>query len=110
MDAGDWTRALRARHGLSQAVLAARAGTSQQALSKIEKGSVSPSVDTLARLAAAAGEELMLQSRAREIPFDPDQLAIAAETPMGERLERALSWNRFAGEIAIAGARARERR
>jgi transcriptional regulator with XRE-family HTH domain len=101
---------LRGRHGLSQAGLAARAGTSQQALSKIERGLVSPSVETLARLAAAMGEELVLESRSREVPFDSDQLAAAIASPMPERLERALSWNRFAGEIAIAGARARERR
>jgi uncharacterized protein len=110
MDAGSWARELRRRHGLSQTALAARAGTSQQALSKIENGSVSPSVDTLARLAAAVGEELELESRPREIPFDPDQLATAAAAPMAERIERALSWNRFAGDIAAAGARARERR
>ncbi|MEO6857251.1 MAG: helix-turn-helix transcriptional regulator [Solirubrobacteraceae bacterium] len=108
MYAGEWSRELRARHRLSQAALAARAGTSQQALSKIENGSVSPSVETLARLAAAVGEELVLQSRIREVPFDLDQLATAAASPMAERLERALSWNRFAGEITIAGAKARE--
>ena len=34
----------------------------------------------------------------------------AAAAPMAERIERALSWNRFAGDIAAAGARARERR
>jgi len=110
MDTGAWVRQLRARHGLSQAALAARAGTSQQALSRIENGSVSPSIETLARLAAAVGEELALQARPREIPFDADQLAAAVSSPMAERLERALSWNRFAGEVAAAGARARERR
>lgn len=71
---------------------------------------MSPSVDTLARLAAAVGEELELKSTPRSIPFDSDQLATAAASPMAERLERALSWNHFAGEIATAGARARERR
>lgn len=100
----------RARHHLSQAALAARVGSSQQALSRIENGSVSPSVDTLARLAAAVGEELQLDAVPRSIPFDDEQLATAAAAPMAERLERALSWNRFAGEIAAAGARARERR
>jgi transcriptional regulator with XRE-family HTH domain len=94
---------------MSQAALAARAGTSQQALSKIENGSVSPSVETLSKLAAAVGEELVLESRPREVPFDSDQLAAAIKSPMPERLERALSWNRFAGEIAAAGARARDR-
>ena len=100
----------RACHHLSQAALAARVGSSQQALSRIENGSVSPSVDTLARLAAAVGEELQLDAVPRSIPFDDEQLATAAAAPMAERLERALSWNRFAGEIAAAGARARERR
>lgn len=109
-DAGELVRALRARHHLSQAALAARVGSSQQALSRIESGAVSPSLDTLARLAAAVGEELQLEAVPRSIPFDDDQLAAAAAAPMAERLERALSWNRFAGEIAAAGARARERR
>ena len=109
MDAAEWARDLRKRHGLSQATLAARACTSQQALSRIENGTVSPSLDTLSRLAAAVGEELALESRPREIPFDNDQLATALASPMAERLERALSWNRFAGEIAAAGAKARER-
>jgi transcriptional regulator with XRE-family HTH domain len=110
MDSGSWVRQLRARHRLSQAALAARVGTSQQALSKIENNSVSPTVDTLARLAAAVGDELVLESRPREIPFDPDQLATATAASMSERLERALSWNRFAGEIAAAGAEARDER
>ncbi len=70
---------------------------------------MSPTVEMLARLAAAAGEELVLDSRPREVPFDSDQLAAASASSMAERLERAMSWDRFAGEIAAAGARARER-
>ena len=108
-DAGELVRALRARHHLSQAALAARVGSSQQALSRIESGAVSPSVDTLARLAAAVGEELELSASPRSVPFDGDQLATAAAAPMSERLERSLSWNHFAGEIAAAGVRVSER-
>jgi transcriptional regulator with XRE-family HTH domain len=102
-------RELRARHRLSQAELAYRAGTTQQAISRIEHGRVSPTVEMLARLAAAAGEELVLDSKPREVPFDSDQLAAQGASSMAERLERALSWNQFAGEITAAGARARER-
>ena len=109
MDAASFVRELRARHGLSQYALAYRAGTTQQAVSRIEHGRVSPTVEMLARLAAAVGEELVLDARPREVPFDPDQLATAAGSSMAERLERAMSWNLFAGEIAAAGARARER-
>jgi transcriptional regulator with XRE-family HTH domain len=109
MDAASWVRELRARHELSQHALAYRAGTTQQAISRIEHGRVSPTVEMLARLAAAAGEELVLDSWPREVPFDPEQLATASASPMAERLERAMSWNLFAGEVAAAGARARER-
>jgi DnaJ-domain-containing protein 1 len=70
---------------------------------------VSPTVEMLERLASAAGEELVIDARPREVPFDPDQLAVASESPMAERLERAMSWNRFAGDVATAGARVRER-
>jgi len=89
--------------------LAYRAGTTQQAISRIEHGRVSPTVEMLARLAAAAGEQLVLDSRPREVPFGEDQLATASASSIAERLERAMSWNRFAGEVAAAGARARER-
>ena len=109
MDAASWVSALRARHGLTQARLAYRAGTNQQAISRIEQGRVSPTVEMLERLAAAAGEELVLDWRPREVPFDSDQLQAASSSSPAERLERALSWNRFAGEVATAGARARER-
>jgi transcriptional regulator with XRE-family HTH domain len=109
MDAASLIRALRARHGLSQSALAYRAGTTQQAISRIEHGRVSPTVEMLARLAAAAGEELVLDAKPREVPFNPDQLSTAGAAPIVERLERAMSWNLFAGEVAAAGARARER-
>jgi transcriptional regulator with XRE-family HTH domain len=109
VDAASFVRELRARHRLSQYALAYRAGTTQQAVSRIEHGRVSPTVEMLARLAAAAGEELVLDARPREVPFDLDQLASSIASPMAERLERAMSWNLFAGEVAAAGARTRER-
>lgn len=41
--------------GLSQAELAARAGTAQAVISRIERGTVSPSLDTFGRLARGLG-------------------------------------------------------
>jgi uncharacterized protein len=70
MNAGELVHELRERHGLSQAALAYRAGTTQQAISRIEQGKVSPTIDMLARLAAACGEELVLAARARSVPFE----------------------------------------
>ena len=47
----------------------------------------------LARLAAVVGEELVIDSRARELAFDADQLEAASASPIAQRLERAMSWN-----------------
>ena len=90
--AGEWTGQLRARHGLSQAQLAYRAGTSQQAISRVERGVVSPSVAFLERLAAACGEELVLDAREREVPFDPSQLAARLAMTPSQRAELSFSW------------------
>jgi transcriptional regulator with XRE-family HTH domain len=100
MRAAELVRELRERHGLSQAGLAYRAGTTQQAISRIEQGQVSPTIDMLERLAGACGEELVLDASPRGVPFEDAQLAEQARLAMGERLELASSWNRFAGEIA----------
>lgn len=107
MNAGRWTEELRARHGLSQAQLAYRAGTSQQSISRIERGVVSPSVAFLERLAVACGEELVLDARAREVPFDPSQLDTRVAMSPEERAELSFSWNKLAGELTLAGTRAR---
>jgi transcriptional regulator with XRE-family HTH domain len=105
--ASEWIEALRARHGLSQAQLAYRAGTSQQSISRIERGLVSPSVALLERLAVACGEELVLDARLREVPFDESQLDARVAMAPAERAELSFSWNKLAGELSVAGARAR---
>jgi len=105
-DVGGWVRGLRERHGLTQAQLAYRAGTSQQAISQIETGEVSPSVALVERLAVTCGEELVLDSRPREVPFEEAQLAEQAAMAMADRLQLASSWNRLAGEIKGMAAKA----
>jgi transcriptional regulator with XRE-family HTH domain len=60
MDVGDLIRETRTRHRLDQRALARRARTSQRHVSKIERGEVSPSVDTVARLLEVMGERLEL--------------------------------------------------
>ena len=61
MDIGAFIARLRTQAGLSQRELARRAGTSQPAIARLERGGTSPSVDTLERLARAAGFELRLE-------------------------------------------------
>jgi predicted transcriptional regulator len=53
-------RYARRRAGLSQRALADRAGVPQPAIARIELGAVSPRLDTLAALLAAAGATLQL--------------------------------------------------
>lgn len=67
-------RIARRQAGLTQQVLAKRAGTSQAAVSAYESGRRSPSVDTLCRLLAAAGFEV----RMRLAPPDTHVPSLAA--------------------------------
>jgi transcriptional regulator with XRE-family HTH domain len=62
--------AARRRRGLTQAQLAARAGTRQPVVSIYERGHRDPTTSTLRRLVAAAGEvlELGLAQRPPDIP------------------------------------------
>ena len=62
MDPGDLIRALRRRHGLTQAEFAQRAGTSQPVVSAYEHGRLDPTFGTLQRLVAAGGERLVLET------------------------------------------------
>jgi transcriptional regulator with XRE-family HTH domain len=110
MDAGELVLELRARHELTQAALAYRAGTTQQAISRIEQGLVSPTVEMLVRLAGACGEELELEAHPRAVPFEDAQLAEQATLAIGNRLELAISWDRFAGEIAGRALKALDER
>jgi transcriptional regulator with XRE-family HTH domain len=72
----------RRRAGLTQRALAERAGTSQAAIARIERGRQSPSIETLQRILHACGLEL----RMRIEPYDDhderlieDALALAPE-------------------------------
>ncbi|WP_081861516.1 helix-turn-helix domain-containing protein [Cellulomonas sp. HZM] len=63
MNAALLIKEARERAGLTQAQLAARAGTSQPAVARYESGSTSPAVSTLERLLAAAGMTLEVSAR-----------------------------------------------
>jgi len=59
---GRLVRAARQRKGLTQQRLAEVAGTSQAAISQIERDEVSPTVETLNRIFEAMGEAIQLSS------------------------------------------------
>jgi transcriptional regulator with XRE-family HTH domain len=106
MSPGVLVHSVRKRHRLTQAQLAVRAGTSQNAISRIERDELSPSVDTLCRLLAVMGERLELAAQPLAGNFDPDHLADSLAQSMDERLARSLAWNRLGGQLAGAALRA----
>ncbi len=107
MEPGELVRSTRQRLRLSQRTLALRAGTTQAAVSRIERGAVSPTFATLRQLMLAMGEQPELAARRLPVPGDPAHLTSTLARTPEERLQLALSWNRMAGRIAEAGRRAR---
>jgi transcriptional regulator with XRE-family HTH domain len=101
-------REARKRHGLSQRSLAIRAGTDQAAISRIERGEISPTFETVERLLSAMGEHLRLGAQPTAGQHDPLHVRAMRERAPEERLELAISWNRLAGDLAEAGRRARD--
>ena len=101
-DAGVLIREARKRHGLSQAALARRAGTTQKHVSRIERGELSPSVATLARLLAAMGERLSLTSvpGARDNRSDAELRADYEGLSASERLAQTAALSRTLTGIA----------
>jgi transcriptional regulator with XRE-family HTH domain len=65
---GRLLRQARRRYGLGQRSLAARAGTTQAAISRIERDEVSPSLTTVNRLFEAMGETLIVGSTSLDAP------------------------------------------
>jgi len=106
-DPGGLVRARRERVGLSQRELALRAATTQAAVSRIERGVVSPTFETLRNLLLAMGERPVLGARRLPTDWDAAHMTSMLERSPEERLALALSWNRRAGRLADAGAHAR---
>lgn len=90
----------RRTRGLSQAQLAIRAGTTQSAISRIENGHISPSIDTLDRLMRLLGERIELTSSDADSGIDRGLLRANLELTPAERL-------RGATRLAVATGRLR---
>ncbi len=103
MSAGRLLLEVRRRHGLSQRQLAARARTSQAAISRIERDLVSPSVATLATLLDLMGEQLELSAAPIDYGIDVTLLDINLRYTPEERIENQASWSRGMREIQRAG-------
>jgi transcriptional regulator with XRE-family HTH domain len=102
-DPGSLLRDARRRHRVSQTALARRAGTSARHIGRIERGEVSPSVDTVQRLLACMGErlELTVADGPSDNRSDADVREDLAMSP-GERVAAAARLSRTL--TALAGA------
>src|SRR5690606_18547317 len=101
--AGELIRDVRRRRGLTQHQLARRAGTTQPAISRLERGDISPSVETLDRLLLVMGERLtLLAQRPERLERDAEEVWRGQALAMEERLERAFAWNAFASQVSGA--------
>jgi transcriptional regulator with XRE-family HTH domain len=106
MTPGTLIRQQRERLGLSQRSLARRAGTTQAAVSRIERGLTAPTWETVRALLLAMGCEPEVRARRLRGRWDPVHLAALRERSPAERLELAISANRLAGRLRQAGAEA----
>jgi transcriptional regulator with XRE-family HTH domain len=95
---------------ISQRSLARRAGTTQAAVSRIERGLTTPTWGTVRALLLALGYEPELGARRLQGRWDPVHLAASRERSPAERLQLALAANRLAGRLRQAGAEARDAR
>ena len=100
-------RNARRRHGLSQRQLALRAGTSQDAISRIERGAESPTLGRLRRLLALMGEDVTLGTAARTSTLSEEDGRTSVALSPRERLLESASWNLLATTLELAGAEAR---
>jgi transcriptional regulator with XRE-family HTH domain len=107
MTPGELLRSARRRHGLTQRQLAARARTSQAAISRVERDLVSPTVATLANWLDLMGEELELAATPIDYGHDrtlnEQQLALSPD----QRLDRMISFANFSLRNRGVATRAR---
>ncbi|HEY2283071.1 MAG TPA: helix-turn-helix transcriptional regulator [Solirubrobacteraceae bacterium] len=101
---------LRRERGLSQRSLARRAGATQAAVSRIERGLTTPTWETVRALLLGMGCEPELAARRLGGRWDPVHLAASYARSPGDRLELAISANRLAGRLRAAGRRAHDGR
>ena len=95
MTPGELLRDARRRHGLTQRQLAARARTSQAAISRVERDLVSPSVATLTNWLDLMGEDLKLAAEPIDYGHDRTLNELLLELTPEERLDRGVAFANF---------------
>lgn len=93
--------------GLSQASLAARLGTTQSAVARLETEGRNPRLDTVSRALAACGRELELNAKPRRSSVDESLVASMLRMPPGERIKTFERSYANVRDFALAAARTR---
>jgi transcriptional regulator with XRE-family HTH domain len=99
---GQLLRDARRRHHVTQKQLAARARTSQAAISRIERDEISPTVETLRNLLDLLGEELTLNAQPIDYGHDVTLNQEALDRTPSKRIAFNVSFAKFARKLREA--------
>ena len=84
---------------MTQVQLAARAGLTQSAVARLERGSSNPTIATLANVIAATGHRLILAAEPHRASFDERQLLERLAMTPAERLANFTASSRSLGAM-----------
>jgi transcriptional regulator with XRE-family HTH domain len=103
-EVGQLVREARLRSGISQRALARRAGTSQAAISRIERGLEQPTFERLEQILAGLGwhPAISLEPIA-EHDAEPRRILEEEAKSPSERLAGGLAWSAFLRDLKVAG-------
>jgi transcriptional regulator with XRE-family HTH domain len=100
-------RKARAQSALTQAQLAKRAGLTQSAIARLERGDSNPTIATLTNVVAAAGQRLVLDARPHRASYDEAQLRERLAMAPAQRLANFTASSRNLGAITRRARRVR---
>jgi transcriptional regulator with XRE-family HTH domain len=92
-------RKARTDAAMTQAELAARAGMSQSAVARLERGSANPTIATLENVIGATGHRLILAAAPAGASFDEGQLRERLAMSPAQRLANFSASSRNLGEL-----------
>jgi transcriptional regulator with XRE-family HTH domain len=92
-------RAARTEAAMTQAELAARAGVSQSAIARLERGGSNPTIATLDKVIRASGHRLILAAEPVSASFDEPQLRERLAMTPAQRLATFNASSRNLGEL-----------
>lgn len=90
---------------MTQVELASRAGLSQSAVARLERGGSNPTIATLANVIAATGHRLMLSAAVHRPSFDEGQLRERLAMTPAQRLANFTASSRNLRTMALRARR-----